>query len=212
MRDALSLLDICRADEHITVETVSRCAGLAGREYLFELTDCVAKRDTHAVLETVERLYQSSADVARLCDEMINHFRSLMIVSCSKDAASILKVLPKEMERLKEQAKSISQTDIFYCISVLQEATAKMAKSASKRLEFELAMVKLCSPELSQSSEALLARIEKLENEIAVLKARCAVQAGDTAAYAAAKTAAEEQKNAAETPAITASTVGIASP
>ena len=61
-------------------------------------------------------------------------------------------------------------------------------------------MVKLCSPELSQSSEALLARIEKLENEIAVLKARCAVQAGDTAAYAAAKTAAEEQKNAAETP------------
>ena len=200
MRDALSLLDICRADEHITVETVSRCAGLAGREYLFELTDCVAKRDTHAVLETVERLYQSSADVARLCDEMINHFRSLMIVSCSKDAASILKVLPKEMERLKEQAKSISQTDIFYCISVLQEATAKMAKSASKRLEFELAMVKLCSTELSQSSEALLARIEKLENEIAVLKARCAVQAGDTAAYAAAKTAAEEQKNAAETP------------
>ena len=200
MRDALSLLDICRADEHITVETVSRCAGLAGREYLFDLADCVAKRDTHAVLETVERLYQSSADVARLCDEMINHFRSLMIVSCSKDAASILKVLPKEMERLKEQAKSISQTDIFYCISVLQEATAKMAKSASKRLEFELAMVKLCSPELSQSSEALLARIEKLENEIAVLKARCAVQAGDTAAYAAAKTAAEEQKNAAETP------------
>ncbi len=174
MRDALSLLDICRADEHVTAETVSRCAGLAGREYLFDLADCVARKDTAAVLEMVDKLYQSSADVSRLCDEMINHFRSLMVVSCSSEAASILKVLPQETERLKAQAKTISQTDIFCCISVLQEATVKMAKSASKRLEFELAMVKLCSPELLQSPEALLARIEKLENEIALLKARAA--------------------------------------
>ena len=167
------------------METVSRCAGLAGREYLFDLADCVAKKDTAAVLEMVDKLYQSSADVSRLCDEMINHFRSLMVVSCSNEASTILKVLPKEMERLKEQAKTISQTDIFYCISVLQEATAKMAKSASKRLEFELAMVKLCSPELLQSPEALLARIEKLEKEIVMLKAR-----GVAPAAAPAKTAA----------------------
>lgn len=197
MRDALSLLDICRADEHITVDTVSRCAGLAGREYLFDLADCVAKKDTPAVLETVDKLYQSSADVGRLCDEMISHFRSLMIVSCSKEASSILKVLPKEMERLKKQAAAISQTDIFYCISVLQDATAKMAKSASKRLEFELAMVKLCSPELSQSPEALLARIEKLEDEISVLKARNAAPAV-TVAPAAAVSAPQAQHEPAE--------------
>ena len=47
-----------------------------------------------------------------------------------------------------------------------------MSKSASKRLEFELALVKLCSPALNQSQEALLARIEKLEKEVVLLKAR----------------------------------------
>ncbi len=172
MRDALSLLDICRADEHITVETVSRCAGLAGREYLFDLADCVVQRDTSAVLQMVDKLYAGSADVSRLCDEMIEHFRNLMIVSCSKDSAAMLKVLPGEIERLKKQASAFSQANIFYCISVLQEATAKMAKSSSKRLEFELAMVKLCSPELDGTAEALLARIEKLEDEISVLKAK----------------------------------------
>ena len=204
MRDALSLLDICRTDEHVTVDTVSRCAGLAGREYLFDLADCVAKKDTAAALEMVDKLYQGSADVSRLCDEMISHFRSLMVVSCSKEAAAILKVLPKELERLKEQAKSISQTDIFYCISVLQDATAKMAKSASKRLEFELAMVKLCSPELSQSPEALLARIEKLESEVTLLKARgvAPAAAAATAAPAAAvqrpaEAAVRQQKTSA---------------
>ncbi len=52
-----------------------------------------------------------------------------------------------------------------------------MSKSASKRLEFELALVKLCSPALSQSQEALLARIEKLEKEVVLLKARGAAPA-----------------------------------
>ncbi len=173
MRDALSLLDICRSsDEVITADTVSRCAGLAGREYLFELTDKIAEKDVSAVLGAVDKLYEGSADVSRICDELINHFRNLMIVSCAKDASAILKVLPGEMLRIEKQAKVFSQQDIFYAVSVLQDTLVKMSKSASKRLEFELALVKLCSPALSSSTEALLARIEKLESEIAVLKAR----------------------------------------
>ena len=178
MRDALSLLDICRSsDEVITVDTVSRCAGLAGREYLFELTDKIAEKNVAEVLGAVDRLYEGSADVSRICDELINHFRSLMIVSCTKDASAILKVLPGEMLRIEKQAKAISQPEIFYAISVLQDTLVKMAKSASKRLEFELALVKLCSPALSQSNEALLARIERLESELNLLKARGAAPA-----------------------------------
>ena len=173
MRDALSLLDICRSsDEVITADTVSRCAGLAGREYLFELTDRIAEKNVSAVLESVDKLYEGSADVSRICDELINHFRNLMISSCTKDASGILKALPGEMLRIEKQAKTFSQPEIFYAISVLQDTLVKMSKSASKRLEFELALVKLCSPELSMSTDALIARIERLESEIAVLKAR----------------------------------------
>ena len=173
MRDALSLLDICRSsDETVTAETVSRCAGLAGREYLFELTDKIALNDISAVLETVDKLYEGSADVSRICDELINHFRNLMIVSCTKDASAILKLMPGELLRTEKQAKEFSQAEIFHAVSVLQDTLVKMSKSASKRLEFELALVKLCSPALSQSQEALISRIEKLEKEIVLLKAR----------------------------------------
>ena len=176
MRDALSLLDICRsADTVVTAETVSRSAGLAGQEYLYELTDCIAGKDMPAVLACVDKLYENSADVSRLCDELIGHFRSLMIVSCTGDALSILKVLPNELARLQKQAASLSQAEIFHDVSVLQDTLVKMTHSASKRLEFELALVKLCSPALSQSQEALLARIEKLETEVERLKKRAAI-------------------------------------
>ena len=173
MRDALSLLDICRSsDETVTAETVSRCAGLAGREYLFELTDKIAEQNISEVLGAVDKLYEGSADVSRICDELINHFRNLMIVSCTKEASTILKVMPNEMLRIEKQAKEFSQPEIFHAVSVLQDTLVKMSKSASKRLEFELALVKLCSPDLNQSQEALLARIEKLEKEVVLLKAR----------------------------------------
>lgn len=192
MRDALSLLDICRSsDEVITADTVSRCAGLAGREYLFELTDKIAEKDISAVLSAVDKLYEGSADVSRICDELINHFRNLMIVSCAKDASAILKILPGEMLRIEKQAKAISQPEIFHAVSVLQDTLVKMSKSASKRLEFELALVKLCSPALTQSPEALLARIEKLEKEVVLLKARGAASAVQTAPAAEAAPKAE---------------------
>ena len=178
MRDALSLLDICRSsDETVTAETVSRCAGLAGREYLFELTDKIAEQNISEVLGAVDKLYEGSADVSRICDELISHFRNLMIVSCSKEASAILKVMPSEMLRIEKQAKEFSQPEIFHAVSVLQDTLVKMSKSASKRLEFELALVKLCSPALSQSQEALLSRIEKLEKEVVLLKARGAAPA-----------------------------------
>ena len=95
-----------------------------------------------------------------------------MIVSCTKDASAILKLMPGELLRTEKQAKEFSQAEIFHAVSVLQDTLVKMSKSASKRLEFELALVKLCSPALTQSQEALLARIEKLEKEVVLLKAR----------------------------------------
>ena len=201
MRDALSLLDICRSsDETVTADTVSRCAGLAGREYLFELTERISERNIEAVLSAVDKLYEGSADVSRICDELINHFRNLMIASCTKDASAILKALPGEMLRIEKQSKAFSQPEIFYAISVLQDTLVKMSKSASKRLEFELALVKLCSPELSNGTEALLARIERLESEIALLKARGVAPAEKAPAKEPEKAFEEPKEVYAEVP------------
>ncbi len=192
MRDALSLLDICRSgDGTITAETVSRCAGLAGSEYLFELTDKIAVKDVAAVLETVEKLYQGAADISRICDELISHFRNLMIISCTKDARDILKLLPGDYLRAEKQAKAFSEAEIFHIVSVLQDTLVKMSKSSSKRLEFELALVKICSPALSDSKEALIARIERLESEILLLKARGVSPVPAAAVQAPAQTPTE---------------------
>ncbi len=179
MRDALSLLDVCRAaGERITVDTVTACAGLSGHEHLFELAEKAAERDIPGLLQSLEEIYAGSADAPRLCDELIGHFRNLMVASAVPEDSAVLKVSAGEQERLIVQAKRLTPQTIFYALSVLQDTAARMGKTASKRLELELALVKLCSPALSDSPEAMLARIDRLEREVALLKADAAPSAG----------------------------------
>lgn len=211
MRDAMSMLDICRSsDEKITAETVSRCAGMAGHEYLYELCDMISAQDSAGVLACVDRLYKDSADVTRICDELINHYRNLMVTLCTKDAERILNVLPGDLKRLSDQANALSLERIFYGISVLQDTLGKMSSSASKRLEFEMALVKLCIPAMSSSQEAVLARLDSIEREIKILKSgvptAAAVPARMPETAPKAETAAPKPESRKEEPAAVVAT------
>ncbi len=75
MRDALSLLDQCAGNgETVDENRVAAAAGITGREYLFELSEAVAKHDCAAALRMIDGLYSSSKDVERLCEELIGAF------------------------------------------------------------------------------------------------------------------------------------------
>ena len=96
LRDALSLLDQCLGhSREITVQVVNETAGLAGREHLFELTRAIMEHDSASALETVDRLYRDSKDMARLCEEMTGHFRGMMLVKSMKDPSSLLAMSPE---------------------------------------------------------------------------------------------------------------------
>ena len=172
MRDALSLLDLCRSatDGCVTVENVADSAGLAGSGHLFELTGAFVRRAPAEAIEILNRLYASSADPARVCEQLIGHFRNLMLLKNSSKAADMIVCLPDELEQLKQLAANMESGYIFYGMTTLQETLERLARSSSRRTELEMAFVKLCSPEASGGTEALLARISNLEQEVRRLK------------------------------------------
>lgn len=70
MRDALSILDQCAGrNEEINEELVSRVAGIAGREALYELSAAIADKDSGKALSIIADLHQNSYDMERLCVE-----------------------------------------------------------------------------------------------------------------------------------------------
>ena len=182
MRDALSLLDLCRSasDGHVDVQNVADSAGLAGNEHLFALTESLIRRDPASAIETLAGLYANSADPARVCEQLIGHFRNLMLLKNSPRAGELIVCLPEELERLRAIAAKVGGGYIFYALSVLQNTLERIARSSSRKTELEMAFVQLCSPESSDSKEALNARIDILEQELRRL--RRMLESGDYSA------------------------------
>lgn len=167
LRDALSLLDRCIAiSSDIDDEVVRDAAGLARKTYLFELAASAINKNTAKALEIVNGLYAESKDMSRLCDELLAHFRALMLIKSVKKPRDILIMSDDEFEEAQTQADYLSLADIVYYMDVLSRAYQSMGHGTGDRTEFEMAMVKLSSAELDGTPEALLSRIAALEKAV----------------------------------------------
>ena len=167
LRDALSLLDRCIAiSSEIDDEVVRDAAGLARKTYLFELAASAINKNTAKALEIVNSLYAESKDMSRLCDELLAHFRALMLIKSVKKPRDILIMSDDEFEEAQTQADYLSLADIVYYMDVLSRAYQSMGHGTGDRTEFEMAMVKLSSAELDGTPEALLSRIAALEKAV----------------------------------------------
>ncbi|MCH5352414.1 MAG: DNA polymerase III subunit gamma/tau [Acutalibacter sp.] len=164
MRDALSLLDQCLGrDARVTLETVNRTAGVAAREYLSALAQAVQEQDISRALEVIDELYRASKDMNRLCEEMAEYFRGLMLIKTMKDASRLVTVSNQEWETMNRQALTISLSAILHGMDTFEETLNKM-RYGNQRAQLEMAFVRLCSPELDSTPEALLRRLEALES------------------------------------------------
>lgn len=164
MRDALSLLDQCLGrGNHVTLDIVNSTAGVAARSYLSSLAQAAAEQDSSKALEIIDELHRESKDMGRLCEEMAEYFRGLMLIKTMKDASRLVTVSPEEWESMTKQALSMSLPEILHGLSAFEDALNKM-RYANQRTQMEMTFVRLCSPELDTAPEALLRRLEALES------------------------------------------------
>ena len=164
MRDALSTLDQCiSASNHVTSEIVCSVAGIAGKQHLFDLAEDIANHDSASALEKLSGLYAASCDMERLCADLTMHFRNLMIAKTVRNAENILVSTKDELESYKKQSSLFTLEGILFSIDLLQEASASIKRSVNRRIEMEMVLIRLSSPALDSSNEALLKRISALE-------------------------------------------------
>jgi len=146
MRDALSLLDRCRAEgEAITASYVAKCIGMADRRYLFELTDAVLERDIARCLELVHRLYQDACDMERLCEELLLHLRNLLILLTVRSPREFLTCTEEDLDLYKNQAGSCATPMLLQYMDVLEQTGSNLRRSADRRMEMELGLIRLCT-------------------------------------------------------------------
>lgn len=168
MRDALSLLDRCSSHEGlIDSAAVASSAGLAGREYIFELCDCILEKDAAKALEVVNKLYNDSCDMERLITELTSHFRNLMVSKAVKNFQDMIICSQGEIEIIRQQSAKTTLATIMSCIDILTASASTMKQGANRRTSAELCIIRLCTPSLDGDLNAILRRLSELESAVA---------------------------------------------
>ncbi|WP_405344611.1 DNA polymerase III subunit gamma/tau [Ruminococcus sp.] len=171
MRDAISLLDRCIGiSTDVDADVVRSAAGLAAQGHLFEIVNCTINKNVTRALEIVDSLYKDSKDMGSLCEELQSHFRSLMLIKTVSKPRELVVMSDREFDAAVAEADYLSLPDILFAMDVLGRARAAMRESVSPRTELEMALVKLCAPELDKTDEALFARVTALEKALRLLQ------------------------------------------
>ena len=166
MRDALSLLDQCFAmSSHVTEETVRACAGVSGTDHLFEIAEAVIEEDSGRAITVLDGLVRRSKSALRLMEELISHYRILMLLKAGAER-SVLRISADEEARYIQQNTRYSMESILRALSILSEAVSGANRSRNEQLACEMCLIKLCMPVLDINEKALSGRIDALERTV----------------------------------------------
>ena len=167
LRDGLSILDQCAGrSKEINSDLVSEVAGLASREAMYKLSDCIANSDSNTAMSIISDLYQNSFDMERLCVEMINHFRNFLVAKTVRKSRELIICTDDEYNTILEASKNFTVESIVFALDLFQNTLVTIKGGAAARIEVEMAFIKLCEPKMDESIASLLDRISKLENSV----------------------------------------------
>jgi DNA polymerase III subunit gamma/tau len=167
-RDAEGLLDQLAsfADGPITAARVRELLGSAGSEALLETTQALYERRAADALRVVDRLQNEGKDLSRFVGELVAHLRRLMLLPHAPKIA-LADVGGEERAGLEEQASRIPTVEVVRMIEALGDSLSRAKRGGDPKLELELTFLKLARDYAEPSINALLGRLETLENAVA---------------------------------------------
>ncbi len=169
MRDALSLLDQCIGfcGKSVSNSDVLAILGTADESFMFQMVDYILDGDVTGALKGVNTLVEDGVDISVFVKDIINHLRALLIIkTCNKNYAGLIDASQATLDAYCHQAKKAGEMRLFRALETFIELESDLKWSNQPRVLLELAMARLCRPEEEESYDALLDRLEILEQRL----------------------------------------------
>ncbi len=178
MRDGLSLLDQCIAfhmDEELTFDKVLDVLGAVDTGVFSDMVRAIMKADVAGTIELLEEIVSQGRELSQFVLDLTWYLRNLLLLKTSMSAddpaevramEEILEVSADNLARLKEEAEAIDENRLLRYIRVLSELTGQLRYAGNKRVLTEIALIKLCRPEMETSTDAIADRVRSVEEKI----------------------------------------------
>ena len=165
VRDALSLLDQCSASETIDLDAVYYAMGLAGNRRTAALMECILDRRTEKAIRDFNALWMDGKDPAVLLSELTGLLRDALMMKIAPRGGMSLISGGYDSATLETLGARMTKEELIAAMGTLQNAQTQIRAGASPKTTAELCLVSLCDSSLSDSPEALKARISRLEEQ-----------------------------------------------
>ncbi len=169
MRDALSLLDQCIAfylGQTLTYDKVLEVLGAVDTEVFSGLFQKAIAGDVQGVIASVERLVADGRELGQFVLDFTWYLRNLLLLKSTDGMIEVLDISSETMERMRQEASKVTEATLFRYIRVFSELANQMRYSSQKRIVLEIALIKLCKPQMEQDYESLMERIKQLEQKL----------------------------------------------
>ncbi len=167
-RDALGTLEqlVTYGGPEVKLDDVLDILGVADADLVLDTADALAGRDPKAALLAVQRLSDSGRDFTQFMRDLSGHLRHLFVVQTLGEVPDSFSVTAEHTDRLGAQAERFSQGEILRAIDLLAAAVAAVKDGSEPRIQLEMALLKATQPQADLSLQALMFRIEQLEQRV----------------------------------------------
>lgn len=192
MRDALSSLEQISVFGKgvISKRLVEDMLGATSQTNLTALVQSLALRDTKRLFEEIASLCEQGKSIVQAACELAEYMRdvylakTLMEQHLTLDDYAELFTCGVATSQLEADAQAFKNVrHIAYVLNVVVDMISHIKTAANPRLTFELYSCRMIHPVVTNSSPALIKRLEAVETQLAQLTSGSAQQSGLSAAH-----------------------------
>ncbi|MCD8346951.1 MAG: DNA polymerase III subunit gamma/tau, partial [Lachnospiraceae bacterium] len=169
LRDSLSLLDQCIAfylGETLTYDRVLEVLGAVDTDVFSQLLRRILRGELTESIRTLEQLILQGRDLTQFVNDFTWYLRNLMLMKASDDMEDILDVSTENLAQLREEAAMVRSDTLMRYIRIFSELSNSIRYATNKRVQVEMALIKLCTPQAESDEISLVERIRRLERII----------------------------------------------
>lgn len=202
MRDALSSLEQISVFGKgiISKRLVEDMLGATSQTNLTALVQSLALRDTKRLFEEIASLCEQGKSIVQAACELAEYMRDVYLAKTLMESRLALDdyvelftcgVATSQLEADAQTFKNVRH--IAYVLNVVVDMISHIKTAANPRLTFELYSCRMIHPVVTNSSPALIKRLEAVETQLAQLTSGPSQQSGAFTAHAPVQPAARVQ-------------------
>ena len=170
MRDALSLLDQCIAfhlGETLTYDNVLEVLGAVDTEIFSRLLRQIIAKDIAGAVGTLDALVDEGREMGQMVTDFTWYLRNLLLMQSSDDMEEVLDMSKEHLAALKEEAELVKPEVLMRYIRIFSELSNQVKYASQKRILIEIAIIKLCKPQMEKDYESVMDRLASIEAKLA---------------------------------------------